>query len=74
MLLGKPRIIIGYKEANSGLFVLTPRTDTDRMSMEVQMIDELEQFSNIDVWDEGDRFDIFAACSSGNVIKYELSL
>ena len=39
-----------------------------------QMIDELEQFSNIDVWDEGDRFDIFAACSSGNVIKYELSL
>lgn len=74
MLLGRPRIIIGYKEANSGLFVLTPRTDTDRMSMEVQMIDELEQFSNIDVWDEGDRFDIFAACSSGNVIKYELSL
>ena len=30
--------------------------------------------ANIDVWDEGDRFDIFAACSSGNVIKYELSL
>ena len=72
-MLGRPRIIIGYKEANSGLYVLTPCMDGEKMTMEVQMIDELEQFSNIDVWDEGDRFNIFAACSSGNVVKYQLT-
>lgn len=72
-MLGQPRIIIGYKEDNSGLYVLTPKQGADRLTMDVQMIDELEQFSNIDVWDEGDAFNIFAACSSGNVIKYRLT-
>lgn len=72
-VLGKPRIIIGYKGANAGLFVLTPKTDGEALSMDVEMIDELEIPSNIDVWDRGNEFDIFAACSSGNVIKYQLS-
>ncbi len=72
-MLGKPRILIGSKQANSGLFILTPKQGEDRLTMDVQMIDELEECSNIDVWEDGDIFRIYAACSSGKVVMYTVS-
>ena len=71
--LGQRHIIIGYKQANSGLYVLTPRKKDGKLSMDVQMIDELEEFSNIDCWDEGNVFHIYAACSTGKVVHYTLT-
>ena len=73
-MLGKPRILIGSKQANSGLYVLTPKEGAERLTMDVQMIDELEECSNIDVFDDEDTFYIYAACSAGNVVLYRAAL
>lgn len=71
-LCGERRIIIGYKQSNSGLYILSPRK-AERFTMDVQMIDELEEFSNIDCTSHGDTFYVLAACSTGKVIKYTIT-
>jgi len=72
-LFGKKSILIGYKESNAALLLLQ-RVERDGVfSMVPTLIDELESASNLDVWQDGESFNIYTACSSGKVVRYTLS-
>lgn len=70
-MLGRNTILIGYKNANGALVALQKR-EGSVFSMEPTVIDELEQVANLDVYDAGETFYIYAACSVGNVNLYRL--
>ena len=71
-LFGRATILIGYKNANGALLALQMK-EAGGFSMDLTVIDELEQTANLDVYDAGDKFYIYAACSVGNVNVYTLS-
>lgn len=71
MMLGRSTILIGYKNANGALVALQKRPGAG-FSMDITVIDELEQVANLDVYDAGESFYIYAACSVGNVNLYQL--
>ena len=71
-MLGRRTILIGYKNANGALVALRPR-ESGRLSMDVTVIDELEQTANIDVYESDGVFRIYAACSVGDILMYELT-
>jgi len=70
-IFGRPSILIGYKNANGALVLLQPKPG-ETMSMEATVIDELEQVANLAVYDAGEEFHIYAACSVGNLNMYTL--
>jgi len=41
--------------------------------MDQTIIDELEGPTNIDVWDDGRAFRVYAACDSGRIVMYTLT-
>ncbi|MDR1518872.1 MAG: hypothetical protein LBU23_01845 [Planctomycetota bacterium] len=71
-IFNKRSILIGYNSANSALLLLRPKPVEGAFSMESTMIDELQAYNNVDVWDDGEKFHIYAACRSDNVIMYTL--
>lgn len=71
-MLGRRTILIGYKNANGALVALQPK-DGDKLSMDITVIDELEQTANIDVYESDGVFRIYAACSVGDILIYELT-
>lgn len=72
LMLGRRTILIGYKNANGALVALQMKKGPE-FSMDITVIDELEQVANLDVYDAGDDFYIYAACSIGNINLYKIS-
>ena len=70
-IFGRPSILIGYNQANVALYLLTLKK-VSPFSMEVTMLDELEGYQNLDVWDDGKYFRIYTAGASGKIIMYTL--
>lgn len=71
-MLGRRTILIGYKSANGALVALQPKAGP-RLSMDVTVIDELEETANIDVYESDGVFRIYAACSVGDILMYEIT-
>lgn len=71
-MLGRRAILIGYKNANGALVALQPK-DAEVFTMDIAVIDELEQTANIDVYESDGVFRIYAACSVGDILMYELT-
>ena len=71
-MLGRRTILIGYKNANGALVALQPK-NCEVLTMDITVIDELEQTANIDVYESDGVFRIYAACSVGDILMYELT-
>lgn len=71
-LFGKHSILLGYKDANAALMVMQPGQRDGSFTMTSTLIDEFEQVANLDVWIDGEEVNIYAACSTGKVIRYIL--
>lgn len=71
-LFGKNSILIGYKDSNAALVLLQASERDGVFTMASTVIDEFEQATNLDVWEDEDVVNIYVACSSGKVIRYML--
>jgi len=70
-IFNRPSILIGYNKANIALYLLTVKKSFP-FSMDVTMLDELEGYNNLDVWDDGKQFRIYTAGNNGKINMYTL--